>query len=237
MGLFDFGKKKKEKALREQCKQKYRAMSLKELTSVMDELWNVSSEIEAEEIRAAYAMALFTAPRSEGGFGVPADRLTPEYNFYDSLGGVQSWIKDKGVAYRYDEAGDIVAINRKLVFAGNYLSADHKANMTALSLVMYAIFESDYEGNLSDEDIMNEHHQIYNPWLGESSADPNDGVQFYRTKANAALILCSPEECERFGAFKRKNGVITSEYATVEDLTKAKTLAQLNRLLDNLQTR
>ncbi len=236
MGLFNFGKKKKEQQLREQFKQKYRAMSLKELTSVMDELWNVSSEIEAEEIRVAYAMALFTAPRSEGGFGVPASQVNDEFYYY-GFSGVQSWIKDKGVAYRYDEAGDIVAINRKLVFAGNYLSVDHKASMNTMSLVVSMIFTSDYIDNLSDEDILDEHHQIYNPWLGESSADPNDGVQFYRAKANAALILCSPEQCEEFGAFKRRNGVVTSEYATVDDLTKAKTLAQLNRLLDNLQTR
>ena len=226
----DVDKKKRLQAF----KEKYAGKDLEEMKLLMEDLWKVSSEEEADEVRAQYAKALFAAPKSEGGFGIAADRLTPDSYFgkFD----IGKWVREYGVAYHYNEKGKIVSINRKLVFAGNYLNADRKVGMGMLCLVVDAVFRSEEVGNLSDEDIMNEHHQIYNPWLGEPSADPNDR-DFLQTKVNAALILCSPEACEQYGAFKRKNGVATSEYATVEDLTKAKTKTQLDNLLDTLQTR
>lgn len=241
-GLFDFGKKKKEQQMREELKQKYRAMSLKELISVMGNLWQVSSDEEEDEIRAAYILALFKADKSEGGFGIPAARLTGEANesVIHSYGDAALYVKKGGLAYLSDENGTILSINRELIFMGNYMRADKNADLVTAAEITFLVFELQKDENIitfTDEDIMDEHHQIYNAWLGEPGADPNGDEGFRRYKVQAALLLCTPEQCEKFGTFKRKNGVVTSEYATVDDLTGAKTSAQLEKLLDSLQTR
>lgn len=243
MGLFNFGKKKKEEALREEFKQKYRAICLKELISLMGTLWQVSSDEEEDEIRAAYILALLKADPSEGGFGIPAEQLAGESNEREihsyTYGGVAEYVKKGGPAYLYDGSGSILSINRELVFLGNYMRADKKADLRTAWFVTKYVFDLQKDENVitfTDEDIMNEHHQIYNGWLGELSAAPEDDG-FRRYKVQAALMLCTPEQCEKYGTFKRKNGAVTSEYATVDDLTGAKTSAQLEKLLNTLQTR
>ena len=242
MGLFDFGKKKKEQQMREEFKQKYRAMSLQQLISCMGNLWQTSSDIEEDEIRAAYLLALFKADPSEGGFGIPAEQLAGESNEREihSYGRVAEYVKKGGLAYLYDGSGSILSINRELVFFGNYMRADKKADLGTAWLVTYYVFDlqkADDVITFTDEEIMDEHHQIYNGWLGESSAEPTGDEGFRRYKVQAALMICDPEECEKYGAFKRKDGAVTSEYITVDDLTGAKTSAQLRKLLDSYQTR
>lgn len=242
MGLFDFGKKKKEQQMREEFKQKYRAMSLKQLISCMGSLWQVSSDIEEDEIRAAYILAVLKADPSEGGFGIPAGRLMGETNereIHSYIGSVARYVKERGLAYLRDGNGDITAINRKFVFLGNYMRADKNADLLRASVVTDAFFSlQDKESvfHFSDEEIMDEHHQIYNAWLGEPSAEKGDDG-FRRYKMQVVHLICDPEQCEKYGAFKRKNGVVTSEYITVDDLTGAKTSDQLRKLLDTLQTR
>ena len=242
MGLFGFGKKKKEEALREEFKQKYRAKSLKELISLMGTLWQVSSAEEEDEIRAAYILALLKANKSEGGFGIPAEQLAGESNEREihSYGCVAEYVKKGGLAYLRDGNGSILSINRELVFLGNYMRADKKADLGTAWLITYYVFDlqkADDVITFTDEEIMDEHHQIYNGWLGEPSAEPKGDEGFRRFKVQAALMICDPEECEKYGAFKRKDGVVTSEYITVDDLTGAKTSAQLRKLLDSYQTR
>ena len=235
MGLFNFGKKKKEEELRQQFKQKYRAMSFKELTSAVDKLWKIEASIEKDEICSAYAMALFKTAKSEGGFGIPVERLVPvrEFESYE----MAKYIKEYGIAYRYDENGGIVAINKALVFMGNYMQADKKIDLGGamdIARIMFIILEDNI---FSDDDLMDEHFQLYNPWLNEDSVDPNDGYEFIKYKIQCVAMISNPAECEKYGAFKRKNGVITSEYITVDDLVEAKSSKQLENLLDSYQTR
>ncbi len=241
MGLFGLGKKKKEEALREEFKQKYRAMSLQQLISCMGSLWQVSSWAEENEIRAAYILAVLKAAPSEGGFGISAARLTGE-TVEDAIhcGYVPGYIINNGLAYLRDGNGAVLAINREFVFMGNYMRADKNADFYRATLVTNLFFEMQKANNVihfTDEDIMNEHHQIYNGWLGEPSADPKEDERFRRFKMQAALMVCDPEECEKYGAFKRKDGAVTSEYITVDDLVGAKTYSQLAKLLDSYQTR
>lgn len=239
MGLFNFGKKKKEQQMQEEFKQKYRAMSLKQLISCMGSLWQVSSN-EQEEIRAAYILAVLKADKSAGGFGIAAERLTGEaVEVAIHNGMVGYYVQKGGLAYLRDGNGTVLAINRELVFMGNYMRADRNADLITAARITNLFFELQKGNNViqfTDEDIMDEHHQIYNGWLGEPSASKED-EGFRRYKMQAALMVCNPEECEKYGAFKRVNGVITSEYVTVDDLTGAKTSTQLSQLLDSLQTR
>ncbi len=243
MGLFDFGKKKKEREqqeqMRAQLKQKYRVMNLKQLISAVENLRQIFSADEAYEIRASYILALLKADSSEGGFGISSNRLADEFGLY-VYGSIDELVKNDGVAYHYDKNGNIVSINRALVFLGNYMRADQKADLRRAWLVTKNVFELQKDESVitfTDEDIMNEHHQIYNGWLGEPSADPKGDDGFRRYKVQVALMLCTPSVCERYGVFKRKNGVVTSEYATVDDLTGVKMTAQLQQLLNSLQTR
>lgn len=241
MGLFNFGKKKKEQQMREEFKQKYRAMSLKELISCMGSTWQVSSDIEENEIRAAYILAVLKADRREGGFGIPAERLTGE-SIEESIhrGSAPAYIINNGLAYLRQGDGTILAINREFVFMANYFSADKNADLKRAVLVTNIFFDLQKGNNVihfTDEDIMNENHQIYNGWLGEPSADPKGDEGFRRYKMQAALMVCDPEACETYGAFKRKDGVVTSEYIAVDDLTGAKTSSQLRKMLNSYQTR
>lgn len=236
MGLFNFGKKKQEEELRQQLKQKYRAMSLKELTSAVDTLWKIESKIEKDAICSAYAMALFKTDKSEGGFGIPVERLVPvsEFESYNMV----KFVKEYGLAYRYDENGEIVSINKALVFMGNYMHVDKEIDLGRVLSIAEIMFVALEDNAFSDEDILDEYFQLYNPWLNEESVDPNDSrYEFTKYKIQVIATINNPETCEEYGAFKRKNGVVTSEYITVDDLVEAKSYKQLANLLDYYQTR
>ena len=216
----DLDKKKRQ----EEYEAKYASKSLDDLAKSLDEKWKIQSKEELDYLYVLYGRKLFSSPKSAGGFEIPEEKLkNMDWDF-------KKWVGEGGACYHYDGNGTIVSINRKLLFAANYMHVNPGRYPPVSTL-----FSADYIENLTDADIMNEHHPVYNPWIYETNEQ--EGSAFTRAKANIILMMNDPDCLERYGMFRRKNGVVTDEYVTIDDFLEIKTNQQLGDFLDYIQTR
>lgn len=222
MGLFDFGKKKKA------IETKYATMTIKELETLITERWKVAPD-EFRSLCEAYGRKVLMASKSEGGFELSNDKLDYIYDF-----DYEKWIKECGILCIYDSNGAITKVNKKLAFAGNFLRRN-PARILHRSLKL--LFENENFECLLDEEFMDENHQIFNPWVYSEGAEKLTAEQFISSKISAAILLANPDELEKYGFYRKKNGVVTNEFIQIEDCLDIVTADQLQAFFDFHRTR
>ncbi len=219
MGLFNFGKKK-EKV--DPIKAKYESMTIKELETLLQEQWKVAPN-EYNTLCEVYGMKILLAPKAEGGFEISKDRV-------ESLKGeLSAWVKEDGICYQYDKSGNIKAINRKLVFAGNFMRRN--PSKSAYFAVIWA-FETENINAMLTEEFLDENYIVYHPWVYERGEEGfTTEENFVKAKINTVIFLTDTEGMKREGYYKKLNGEFTDEFITIDDLLELKSLYQLNSFL------
>ncbi len=227
MGLFNFGKKKQEEK-KKTIEAKYAAMTIKELETLITERWKVAPD-EFQPLCGAYGRKVLMASKSEGGFELSENTAEYIYDF-----DCEKWIKEYGILCKYDSSGKITKVNKKLAFAGNFLR-QNPIRIMRHSLEL--LFENENFECLLDEEFLDENHQIYNPWVYSEGAEKLNVDQFISSKISAAILLANPDELEKYGFYRKKNGVVTNEFIQIEDCLDIVTADQLQAFFDYHRTR
>lgn len=226
MGLFDIFKKK-QKADPEEA---YKDKSIDELAKLIRE-----QKYPDGYLCSAYAKKLLRAPIEEGGLGFSDDeigKVDPSAAEAVNTDGIY-WVK----------LGD--GSKRVCNFRLDYIINCIRAGITDMTKcdeveaynIAYNIkFAAKYIFLLNDSlftnrQLKDKNSPVYNRWvyLGD--------IDFVEYKLQViGNILLNKAYLEKLGAYKVKDGKITDEFITIEDLTGANTRSELEALLDSYQT-
>lgn len=227
MGLFSFFKKKE--------KVDYGAMlknvSLDEMAKVISN--RKDGELYAKEINpelpyimlyTEYLKRLIYSSVSEGGFGG-----NPDIN-YDIDAYFKMSVQSDGAYSRTNAYGKIIILNYKLQFLKNYIENGNTAPIKRQwAEYIFSIFDNE-ELELSENDLKNKNHSIYNPWVYKGSED------FVLYKIKLAISISDFKFLSKFGLYKPGKNGSTDDFITIDDLVGFVNQQDLMNYINSIQT-
>lgn len=233
MGLFNFGKKKKEEERKKALEAQYEAMSLKDiLQELRDNDWKNYDSDRRTTILFKYFEKLFGSPVEEGGFGLK------DYPGFSEVVMAAFIQHDSYKLYKYTVNENEQIHNYKIEYLKNCLKRGCVAQRYDYDNAIRLIFPFGEEPLFTKAELRDPDFQLYHPWVLEyGTCTVLERKEFIAEKIKTIRTITQPLQLEIYGMFRQVDGVPTNEYVTVEDFAGIKSLAQLKSFLYRIRTR
>lgn len=184
----------------------------------------INPELSYIMLYTEYLKRLIYSPISEGGFGG-----NPEIN-YDIDSYFKISVQSDGAYATTNVYGKLMIRNYKLQYLKNYIENGNVVPIKSQWAECIFNVVDDEESALSEKDLLNKNHGIYNPWVYEGDED------FVLYKIKLTISISDQAFLSEYGLYRPGKNGPTDEFITVDDLVGFKNQTDLMSFINSIQT-